>query len=164
MKKILLIILLTLSTITNYTLTKQGILCGLKRDMLKQSEFTYTNLNDYINLTHPELSDYIIRQFILETGWFRSKSFTNSNNIAGMRKISTKWYSPATGIKYGYCEYRHWTCSVDDYMNRLIYYQSLGYDINDFYAYVVNSNYAESVEYVELLKGIDLRRFKNKLI
>ena len=64
-----------------------------------------------MHVEHPEI---VMRQAILETGWFTSKSFTEGNNFSGM-KLPTTRCTKATGSVHGHASYTHWYDCVIDY-------------------------------------------------
>ncbi len=99
---------------------------------IQQSEFTYELLIEYLELKYPEYNDVIIKQFILETGWFKSKIFKENNNICGM-KLPRKRVTLATGKKYNHAVYNTVWDSIDDYMLWLEYHDK--YKSDDYYTF-----------------------------
>lgn len=64
---------------------------------------------------HPDIQfkQVVYKQFVYETGHFKSKLFKKYNNIAGI-KFNKKGY--CTGKVKGYAKYKNWKDSVDDYI------------------------------------------------
>jgi len=126
---------------------------------IKTMEFTIELLKEYINLVDPSLMNVPIRQFILETGWFKSELFTVNNNIAGMKYPRIR-KTTATDVAMGHAKYEHWTDSVDDYIFWRDHWKSRGYSTENYYQFLREVNYAASYNYEELLKNIDVRKFE----
>lgn len=126
---------------------------------IKNLEFSGTLLVEYFNLVAPELPDIPLRQFILETGWFTSESFTDYNNLAGMKLAVTRT-TTATGEELHHATYDHWTCSVDDYVYWVKYWKSKGYDTSDYYSFLDEIGYATFKYYTQRLKNINLKRLR----
>ena len=98
-----------------------GIINGMEIKELKHSSFSIENLEKYLQLTQAPDPDIMISQFIVETGWFTSKSFLLGNNISGM-KVPAKRITTSSGKIFGYAKYNHWTDSVDDFLLWLQYH------------------------------------------
>jgi len=96
-----------------------------------------------------------MKQFILETGHFRSKSFTKYNNISGM-KLPRVRPTTAIGTGYGHAAYNHWTDSVDDYLLWQEYNKDKLASTNTYYQFLSKVGYAENSQYVKLLKRIQV--------
>lgn len=95
-------------------------------DSIRNSEFSEQLLKEYIGLVYPSSSEVVLRQFILETGWFTHKRFVVYNNIAGM-KLAKIRKTTAIGEYKKHAKYTHWTASVDDYFLMVAYYKNKGY-------------------------------------
>ena len=119
-----------------------GIINGMEIKELKHSSFSVDNLEKYLQLTQAPDPDIMISQFIVETGWFTSKSFLLGNNISGM-KVPAKRNTTTSGKIFGYAKYHHWTDSVDDFLLWLQYHGlSKGYvDHLRRKSYSQNENY-----------------------
>jgi len=171
--KYLLVILLVLTSLIGYSPN----LCEYKRETeislflaklrekevdkevqkIKESEFSKELLKKYMGLVYPNSSKVIIKQFILETGWFKSQSFLLYNNICGM-KFPRSRATIATGKAMGHAKYEHWTDSIDDYMLWKEYHISNGEDTSDYYKFLNSVGYAEASNYIKILKRINLNR------
>jgi len=125
---------------------------------IKTMDFSVQLLEEYINLVDPSLMNVPIRQFILETGWFKSDLFTINNNIAGMKYPRIR-KTTATDIAMGHAKYDHWTDSVDDYIFWRDHWKSRGYSTDNYYQFLREVNYAASHSYEKLLKNINLNKF-----
>lgn len=64
---------------------------------------------------HPDIQfkEVVYKQFIWETGHFKSKLFTKYNNIAGI-KFNKRGY--CKGKVKRYAKYNSWKDSIDDYI------------------------------------------------
>ena len=111
---------------------------------------SYEEVKEYIydcdSLEHKEI---VLRQAILETGWFKSHNCKKRHNLFGFRW--KPWISE-TNTK-GYIIFDTWQESVDYYVR----WQSRHYEGGDYYAFLEDVGYATSSTYVEKLKGIELR-------
>ena len=90
------------------------------------------------NIKHPEV---VLKQSILETGWYKSYSCRERHNLFGFR-----W-------KGKYLEFDSWEDSVAYYAR----WQARHFDDNccdDYYEFLVRRGYAEDKEYVKKLKSI----------
>jgi hypothetical protein len=122
---------------------------------IKNMEFSISLLKEYINLVDPSLMGVPMRQFILETGWFKSDLFTVYNNIAGMKYPKVR-KTTASGTAMGYAKYRHWTDSVDDYIYWRDHWKSKGYETDNYYNFLSDISYSISPVYEKLLRDIDI--------
>ncbi len=103
-------------------------------------ELTLENLSyviDYYELNH---KDIIIRQSILETGWFKSYNCKKRNNLFGLYDSRNNRYF----------SFPHWSDSVRGYKES-IYYR---YKSGDYYKFLINIGYAEDKLYISKLKSI----------
>lgn len=126
-----------------------------KIESITTSEFSIELLKEYLELVYPNSSNVVIKQFVLETGWFKSKIFRENNNICGM-KLPYKRYTKATGKKYKHAAYNHWTDSVDDYFLLIKYHTDKGMDTSDYYEFLLNINYASNTSYTDILRCINV--------
>ena len=106
-------------------------------------------LIDKLNLKYPEI---VYAQAVLESGHFKSKSFSVGNNLFGMKVASIR---PTTnsGEYLKHAKYSSWEQSVYDYA---LYQSTFVFKIKskkDYYQYLKN-NYAGDPTYVEKLKSI----------
>lgn len=95
--------------------------------------------------------DIVMAQSKIETGNYKSKVFLENNNLFGMRQ-SQQRVTTSTGTNLNHATYDSWQESVIDYA----IYQSTylkQYDRNQYLAYL-QANYAESKDYVNLIKRI----------
>lgn len=130
---------------------------GVKRDLaplirvceireMKTTTFSVDNLVRYLTLTGAPDPKMMVSQFIVETGWFKSKLFTKGNNICGM-KLAKKRQTTATGTMYGYASFAHWTDSVDDFLLWLKYHNLS----NGYFDQVQKKGYSENSQYCQLV-------------
>ena len=124
---------------------------------IESSEFTSNNLLRYLELLNVENSDIIVKQAILETGWFNSSSFKRGNNLFGMTVPKVR-ENLVKGSYLDHARYDHWTDSVKDYILWQQYWVSKGKNINNYYVFLEEINYATSSNYTHTLKRIDLNK------
>jgi hypothetical protein len=84
------------------------------------------------------LPNVAIAQFRIETGNYKSRIFIECNNVAGIRTSASPLVK---GMKYGHCVYDSVEDSVQDYI-----------DIQNRYLTLIDGSYAESADYVDLIK------------
>lgn len=123
-----------------------GIIHRMEIREMKSTTFSVDNLVRYLQLMNAPDAEIMISQFIVETGWFKSKLFLRGNNICGM-KLAKKRATTATGEMFGYASYNHWTDSVDDFLLWLQYHGlSTGY-----FDHVQKKSYSENSGYCKLV-------------
>jgi len=91
-------------------------------------------------ILHPEI---VLRQAILETGWFKSKHMMQKNNLFGFRYAKT--YMTFDSWQESVAYYKAW--QMRKYINTN----------EDYYAFLVRIKYAQSQQYVSLLKRIKIK-------
>jgi uncharacterized FlgJ-related protein len=102
-----------------------------------------------MNFKHPCI---VLGQSILETGHFKSKIFIENNNLFGMKKSSSR-ITMSDSIQNGHAYYDNWEDSVYDYaLYQSTYLRKIKSE-EEYFNYLSRS-YAESDEYVKLLKQI----------
>jgi uncharacterized FlgJ-related protein len=84
------------------------------------------------------LPNVAIAQFRIETAHYSSRIFIECNNVAGIRTSKSPLVK---GMKYGHCVYDSVEDSVQDYI-----------DIQNRYLTLIDGSYAESTEYIDLIK------------
>ena len=147
---ILLVCLIPLkgSIIDMNSLTK-SLEIARKIATLDSSEFSVSNLKEYMKLIGVKNSDVVIRQAIVESGWGKSYIFKYNKNLFGMRHPKTR-ATTSQGSRHSYAVYKTWTDSVKDYL----LWQNLKYKGGDYYAFLVKSHYCTNQSYISLLKRI----------
>ena len=108
-------------------------------------ELTVQNLYAEMLRLKIKNADVVLRQAILETGWFKSYSCRERNNLFGF------WY------KKKYIEFESWKLSVSYYKE----WQDRHYkdDNQDYYAFLIKKGYAEDPSYVRKLKSIKISSY-----
>lgn len=175
MKKLLLILLFTLivfilpaptldvksrsNHVEAYLVKIEQQKINIRIKEIENKDFKIELLFEYMQLIDSSFNDVVIRQFILETGWFKSYSFTEYNNIAGM-KLAKVRNTTAVGEALGHAKYNHWTCSVQDYILWRNYYTDKGYNTEDYYAFLKEIGYATYKYYNSRLKSINLKKYE----
>lgn len=114
-------------------------------------EYVLNKENVYREIMRNDIkfSDIVLRQSIIESGWYKSHNCLVRNNLFGM----TGGNKTNDNI-HGYAIYPNWMESVKAYKRwqekRLTPYWT------DYYQFLIDWSYAESTEYVNKLKSINL--------
>jgi hypothetical protein len=104
---------------------------------------TMDNVRDYIILLKIKNPNIVLRQAILETGWFKCTNCSlDKNNLFGFR------------YNHKYIEFNHWKESIHYYANWQ-YYKGYSY-VQNYYDFLKSVGYATSEEYENKLKNIIL--------
>ncbi len=85
-------------------------------------------------------ADIVLKQSILETGWYKSYSCKTRNNLFGFR------------YRGRYLEFATWQDSVAYYCR----WQSRKFKGGDYYTFLKSVGYAEDTEYINKLKSIKI--------
>jgi uncharacterized FlgJ-related protein len=126
----------------------------LRYQTLLESEFSVDNLSMLLDYHSVKNKSLIIAQFALESRWFKSELFKESNNISGM-KVPKVRETLCIGSKNGFAVYNSWTDSVLDYLLLMEYNMNKGYCVEDHIAYLVDTNYCPSDGYTDLLIKVE---------
>ena len=105
---------------------------------MKDSVYAYILASD---IKHPEI---VLRQAILETGWFQSKHLMKRNNLFAFR--STKKYMWFNTWQQSIEYYKRW--QLENYTN----------PDENYYSFLVRIKYARTPDYIKTLKRISLKR------
>ena len=101
-------------------------------------------------------ADIVYAQAVLETGSFKSKIFTESNNLFGM-KLARSRNTTAVGENRGHAMYDDWRRSVQDYsLYQSTYLRKIKTEKQ--YLRFLGENYAEDPSYVSKLTRIMYER------
>lgn len=113
------------------------------------SEDKFINLLKQYNLKFPHIA---LAQSKIETGYFKSKIFKESNNLFGMRQAKLR---PTTslGTQYEHSYYENWKKSVEDYCLWVAAYANRINKEEDFLNFLEHI-YAEDSNYVNKIKKI----------
>jgi len=103
-------------------------------------------------IKNPEI---VLRQAILETGWFKSKLFIKHNNPFGMKYAKVRKNCCKAGTKE-YSGYSHWYDAVKDYKHWQERYKINYTDSNKYYTFLDKLPYASSKTYIKTLKSISI--------
>ena len=160
MKAILLFICLSLPVLVSFTTKPVPYFVEKTRlEIIEESTFTTDLLIEYLDTKYEGYSDVTLKQFICETGWFKSNRFVKKNNISGMKFPTKRATTAISKDNTGYAVFAHWTDSVDDYFLWLQSHIDKGRDVSNMYSFLVNVHYcSENSEYIKILKGIKLSR------
>ncbi len=105
---------------------------------MKDSVFAFILAND---IKHPEI---VLKQAILETGWFTSKLLMRKNNLFAFR--ASKKYMHFDTWQQSIEYYKRW--QDDNYTNSK----------ENYYSFLRRKKYARNAEYIKILKQISLKR------
>lgn len=129
----------------------------IKIQELENSKFSKKNLIKYLELLEIDNKDIVLKQAILETGWFNSSLFKEGNNLFGM-KVPKIRESVANGSYLSHAKYSHWTDSVKDYILWLEHWKSKGKDTTNYYVFLDSIGYAIDSKYINILHRVNLSR------
>ena len=156
MKKLLTALLLSLALTTGQAYNELKTKERLHTNYFKTSEFSPETLKMYLYFVGCSNTEIVFRQAKLETAHFKSGIFKRANNLFGM-KVSKKRKNTATGFILAdlgkVAVYKHWTCSVDDYL----IWQSIQmpkFYTGDYYEFLELAGYATDSNYNNILKRI----------
>lgn len=122
------------------------------RSDLRSEALTLDNVYTYLCLLDVAFPDIVTRQCILETGWLTSHNCKERNNLFGMKGGKVTEDNPN-----GYAIYPNWKQSCRAYLR----WQRHRYSgENDYYQFLVDIGYAQSPEYIEKLKSLNVVFFK----
>ena len=108
-------------------------------------ELSVENLYAELKKQKVKHAEVVLRQAVLETGWLKSYSCRERNNLFGF------WY------KKEYINFDSWKASVTYYKD----WQERHYkdDNQDYYDFLVKRGYAEDPIYIKKLKSISLSSY-----
>jgi uncharacterized FlgJ-related protein len=123
---------------------------------LKHSDFNENNLRRYLILLNIPNVEIIINQARLESAWYTSGLFKNHNNIFGMHlaykreTLSNGYVIADRGRKVS--TYKTWQHSVEDFILYLKYWESQGYNFDNYLKFLLDVGYCEKgSEYIKIL-------------
>jgi len=161
MRKILILFLLLAASAACYApppssdrIRKESVRLCLIEDLQNQ-EFSFDNLVLYLHLKRVKEAETIMKQAIIETGWFRSDLFLTYNNLFGMKRAARR-ATTAIGTGFGHAAYGHWTSSVDDYLMWKTYWEGKGHGTADYLVFLESVGYSTSGGYIGMIKKLDL--------
>jgi len=106
-------------------------------------------VKDYIDHCGIQHADIVYKQALLETGHFRSRIFTEQNNLFGMKLARNRPTTAIGSSKNGSAIYVSWEHSVIDYM----LWQDRQYKGGDYYRFLKRV-YAEDTVYTIKLRYV----------
>ena len=157
---------ITIDNSTNNSINETILIDSIKTENKKSindlTVFSVENLYNYLIDKGINDPSYIIPQFMIETGNFKSNLFVNANNVCGMR-LSKKRKNTAIGkTKSGYAKYENWMKGVDDFLLWLKY-NSINVSNGNYIYSLKRVNYNKNPRYVgDILKSrkIFMRKYK----
>jgi len=123
------------------------------------AEFSPQNLQELLILLKTPNPEIAYRQARLESGNFTSRVFKEGNNLFGIHypRIRDSYafeYMIADGNRK-VSKYRSWQSSCLDYVLLVKYYEDLGYNSDDYYAFLTEIHYCElGSRYIDILKSM----------
>lgn len=123
-----------------------------RKNHIKNEEFSFELFIEYLNLNGVKNRPIVVSQSILETANFSSLIFQENNNLFGMKEPSIR-PTKAIGTNRGHAIYKHWTCSVEDYV---LWYQFMtrNREYANYLEFLSNMGYAEDPDYLLKLQII----------
>jgi hypothetical protein len=110
---------------------------------------TPDNLLEELKFNKVEHPEIVLRQSIMESGWFKCMSCSmRYNNPFGFRHPS--WVDAENPL--GYLKFDRWQSAVKYYKK----WQKERYTGGDYYEFLVNIGYAEDPEYINKLKSLNV--------
>jgi uncharacterized FlgJ-related protein len=121
-------------------------------EIIYEKKFSKENLVQVIKKIKINYPYIVLGQTIVETGHFKSKIFIENNNLFGMKKSSGR-ITMSDSTHNGHAYYDNWEDSVYDYaLYQSTYLRKIKSE-EEYFNYLSRS-YAESDEYVKLLKQV----------
>ena len=152
----LIILFLILATVQIYIKDRDNIIVlkitrkiCVKQEVDSGDKLTLENVYAYLKKSNVKHVDIVMKQVIHETGWLKSNSCINNNNLFGL--YSTKHRR--------YMKFDNWKQSVDAYKS-MIQYRFKGNE--SYYRFLKRIGYAKDRNYIKKLKKINkLWKIKN---
>jgi len=127
----------------------------MKEKSFYQADFSVQSFYEAIQFVGIQNPEIVLRQSVLETGWFKSSSFKDYNNPFGMKEPAYR-KTLCKGTALGHGSFDHWFDAVKDYKMWQEYWLDTIYEPNQYYHFLDTLSYAEAKRYVKTLKLIDL--------
>ena len=115
------------------------------------ADYVLNPVNVYKEIMRNDIkfSEIVLKQSILESGWYKSYNCTERKNLFGM----TGGTKTKDNI-HGYAIYSNWMQSVKAYKDWQA--ERLTPDVSNYYQFLRDWSYAESEDYERKLKGINV--------
>lgn len=150
-KRIIIILILLLGTISIKLSSHK--LDGVLGITSITPELNLKNVKDMLRREGVKYPDIVLRQSILESGWFKSKLSNSNNNIFGMKHPRIR-ETYSTGKKNGYACFDSWMDCIKDY--KIFQDSFFKGTTRDQYIEWLTDNYAEDPNYIYKLKSINI--------
>lgn len=117
----------------------------IELESLMFADFSKENLRRFLELLIAPHADIIMNQAKLESGWFKSRLFVYQNNLFGMHypyrreTYSDKYVIADNGARVA--SYGSWQSSVLDLLIYFEYYKDKGYDMTNYYQFLIDAGY-----------------------
>lgn len=146
-------VLMSISRSRNQPDSRESDLVVLESEI---DAFSEDKLMDEIKRSGIKFADIVFAQAVLETGYFKSEIFQESNNLFGM-KLARQRNTTASGESRGHAYYDDWRLSVMDYsLYQTTYLRKIKTERQ--YLQYLAENYAEDPNYVNKLIKIKNER------
>lgn len=120
-----------------------------KEEVQVAKELTVANLLEELKINNIKHPDVVLRQSIMESGWFKCTSCSmRYNNPFGFRHPS--WIDNDNPL--GYLKFDLWQDAVKYYKK----WQKKRYKGGDYYEFLVDIGYAEDPKYIDKLKSLNI--------
>jgi len=145
----------------------------------KKQEFCSKLFYEYLKIKRVVDPDFIMKQVIWETGWFKSRYATDVmiNNFGGhhypVSRSTTAYgwlwgdphYINGRKVYFKVAKYRHWTDFVEDIVLYQKYIRDVkGIDLSDYPKAIMLARYNPSKLYVLKVNSVDLSRILGDII
>ncbi len=154
MKKLLLILLLTLAATAVYAPEPKKDPMKELESWLSASELTIDHLKLAIEINDIIAPVIVMAQARLETGHFRSELCTGHNNLFGMKLARVRPTNALGATEVGYAAYQTWYNSVIDMKLFQEYYLSRGRDLTYYFTFLESIGYAEDPLYLAKVREL----------
>jgi hypothetical protein len=118
----------------------------------EKNKFTREKFIDELKRLNIKFPHIVMAQSIIETGNWTSKIFRESNNLFGMKEAKSR-INTANGTQNGHAYYDDWYQSIYDYAFYSCRYLG-GINTEEEYFLYLSQNYAESQNYIQVLKEV----------
>lgn len=127
------------SSKTDSTFTQDDTLVIIQKDTFCLNESNVYQMIVQEQILHPKI---VLKQSILETGWFKSDYCKNRNNLFGFRNSQgyMSFNSPSESVSF----YKQW---------QTLWYSPIK---GDYYKFLSDIKYAEDSTYIDKLKQIQI--------
>ena len=117
---------------------------------IEENHFTPKNVYSYLLHLQIKSPEIVFRQILQETGHFSSRLCLEEFKLFGMQQV---------GVRKFVTDIKHWKDSILDYKLWQDFYINKGWDLTDYYSFLILSEYSEDKDYVNKLKRINIEKY-----